>query len=137
MGASCERIRGIDVEYDLSYLVEYLKIPKKQHENFSNVLREAVILLPEVNVIITDELGYYSGYELIIPISEETYKLIKTKKMHAYELTASHIVGPKFQDKPIFFGYILTADCNDNIQYLVGHLLSYFKKMNAKSYLKN
>ncbi len=137
MDESCERIRGIDVEYDLSYLVKRLKIPKKHHKDFSNILREATILLPEVNVIITDELGYYSGYKLIIPISEDAHKLIKTKKIHTYELNPSHIVDPKFQLKPIFFAYGITADCNDNIQYLVGHLLSYFKKMNAKSYLKN
>jgi transcriptional regulator with XRE-family HTH domain len=135
MNIKTSRIRTIDIDYDFGYLMTYMNISKRFHKNLFNVFREASLICPEMNLIITDELGYYAGYSIVLPLSKETYRLIRSKEKKMEELIIQDIVNYKFQEKPHFISFNLSADCNENIQYLVGRRLNFFKNLVSKDYI--
>ena len=135
MNEKTSRIRTIDVDYDFEYLMTYMNIPKKFHKNLLYVIGEASLICPQINLIITDELGYYSGYSIVLPVSKGAYRKIRNKEKKMEELNIQDIVNYEFQEKPHFISFNLKADCNENIQYLVGRRLSFFKNLDLIDYI--
>jgi len=131
---STDRIRTISVENDLEYIMEFLHLPNSKRREAYNILREAIILLPELNLIITDQYGNYSGHIIMLPISISDFNKIKNKEIVIEELNISNLVNPKTQKEPVFFAYDITADCNDNIYYLLNHGLQYFINLDNQNY---
>ena len=72
MDQATHRIRKFDHETDIDYLEKYMQFHKRINRNLSEVIKESSRLLPEMNLIITDDSGYYSGHSLIFPISRCT-----------------------------------------------------------------
>lgn len=135
MNAKTDRLRAIDLDYDFEFLMNAMQISEAYHKSMKALLKEALFHLPEGNMLITDELGFYAGFSLVLPISEKAYLDVKSQKIKPDELNETHIVDPSFQEKCIYLSFQLTADSNDNIQYLVGALLVFFDKINEKDYL--
>ncbi len=129
------RIRTLDHESDIDYLERYMQFHKKINRNLSEAIKEATRILPEMNLIITDDSGYYSGHSLIFPIKEGTYERLRSRQMDESELTVDDLVHPGQMDKPIYYGFDITADCNDNIFYIVAQLLRVIRESSGKNYL--
>ena len=135
MGISTERLRKMDLSYDFDFVVNAMAIPQEFYKNLKEVFREAIFHLPELNLIITDELGNYSGFSIILPINQDAYELMKQGGLSANNLEVKHIQDQNFQEIKTFFCFKLTADSNDNMQYLIGAVLSYFKTLNEQDYV--
>lgn len=129
------RVRPFDYETDIDYVVKYMKFHKQINRNLSEVIREASRLLPELNLIITDDSGYYSGHALIFPVRPETYEKLKTREMSESELTVKDLIPHRKLDQPIFFGFDITADSNDNMFYINSHLLRFLRDKPNQDYL--
>ena len=129
------RIRTLDHESDIDYLERYMQFHKKINRNLSEAIKEATRILPEMNLIITDDSGYYSGHSLIFPIKEVTYERLRSRKMDESELTVDDLVHPGQMDKPIYYGFDITADCNDNIFYICGELFRVIRDKFETDYL--
>jgi len=129
------RIRLLDHEADIDYLERYMQFHKKISRNLSEVIRESARLLPEMNLIITDDSGYYSGHSLIFPIKRETYDRLRSREMRESELTVEDLVHPDRMKRPIYYGFDITADCNDNIFYITGQLLRVTRGRPDQDYL--
>ena len=58
-----KRIRKIDFDFDIRYIIRFLEL-KNNNSHLINrqVLAEGIKLLPELNLIITDDSGYYAGH---------------------------------------------------------------------------
>lgn len=130
-----QRIRILDHESDIDYLERYMQFHKKISRNLSEVIKEATRLLPEMNLIITDDSGYYSGHSLIFPIKESCYERLRSQETDESELTVDDLIHPDHMARPIFYGYDITADCNDNIFYIVAQLLRVLRENSEKDYL--
>lgn len=135
MNAKTDRIRAIDLDYDFEFLMNAMQISEVCHKSMLALLKEALFHLPKVNMLITDELGFYAGFSLVLPISEKAYLDLKSQKIKPDELNETHIVDPDFQEKCIYLSFHLTADSNDNIQYLIGAILVFFDQIKEKDYL--
>ncbi len=135
MNVKSERIRTIDLDLDYNYLKNSLQISEIFQKSLLEAFREAVIHIPEANIIITDELGFYGGFSIVLPIAKEAYQDLRNQRIKWYELNHSHIVDPVFNENCIYFGLQLRADSNDNIQFLIGALLVFFDSINDKDYL--
>ena len=135
MDRTTTRMREMNLEYDFEYLMNYMDIPEEHHFNLRKVIRESIKLLPELNQIITDELGFYAGFSLIVPISIDARELLRNQELRSEQLTTDHVKDYRFLEKPVFFVFNLSADCNDNIQYLVGNMLSFFQKNDHLDYI--
>jgi transcriptional regulator with XRE-family HTH domain len=130
-----KRIRTIDFEKDIEYIVKYMQFHKIISKNIANVIEESIKLLPEMNLIITDDSGYYSGHSLIFPIKQLTYENLRTRKMNESELKVDDLINYKTIKKPIFYCFDFTADCNDNIYYIANHLFRVLRKKHDQNYL--
>lgn len=135
MNESTNRIRTIDIDYDFDYLMTYMGISKNLHKNLYKLIDEASKICPELNLIITDELGYYAGYCIVFPVSDVAYQKIRNRALKMEDIKVKDLINYKFQKKPSFINYNLRADCNENIQYLVGRVLNFFKNSEVKDYV--
>lgn len=130
-----QRIRTLDHESDIDYLERYMQFHKKINRNLSAVIKESSRILPEMNLIITDDSGYYSGHSLIFPIKESTYQRLRSRKMNETELMVDDLARPGQLKRPIYYGFDITADCNDNIFYVSAHLMRVLREKPEKDYL--
>ena len=131
-----QRIRTLDHETDIDYLEKYMQFHKRISRNLSEVIKESARRLPDMNLIITDASGYYSGHSLIFPISEEAYRRLRSKQMKESELTLNDL-DKKNQEgsRRIYYGFDITADCNDNMFFLVGQLMRTLRDKPDHDYL--
>ncbi len=129
------RIRPLDHETDIDYLERYMQFHKKINRNLSEVIRESTRLLPKMNLIITDDSGHYSGHSLIFPIRTETYERLRSRQMDESELTIEDLIEPSRMERPIYYGFDITADCNDNIFYISGQLLRVIRDDPQQDYI--
>ena len=135
MANSTDRIRAFDFEKDFEYILKYMHFHKNIPNNIRQVIRESIRLIPEMNLIVMDESGFYSGHSLVFPIAEQTYNKIKSKEMSENEITITDLVNYKTQDQVILYGFDITANCNDNIFYLFNQLLRSFRDLHNQNYL--
>ena len=135
MDKSTKRIRAFDFENDFEYILKYMHFHKNIPNNIRQVIRESIRLIPEMNLIVTDESGFYSGHSLVFPIAKETYERLKSKEISENDITISDLVNYKTHDQIILYGFDITADCNDNIFYLFNQLFKFFRDLSNQNYL--
>jgi len=131
-----KRIRIIDFDFDIRYIIRFLEL-KNNNSHLINrqVLYEGVKLLPELNLIITDDSGYYAGHSFFLPITLSAYEKLKDKKISKEQLTIEDLANYKTQDQSIFFNYDTNADCNDNFYYMNAAILTFFHNLKNKNYI--
>lgn len=135
MDITTKRVRTIDYDIDIDYIVKHMQFHKPVSRNIANIIRESIKLLPELNLIIEDGSGYYSGHNLVFPISQSAYEKLKDRKMSENELNIDDVVNYKTQNKPIFFAFDITADCNDNLYYIANQLFRFMRDIPNQDYL--
>ena len=135
MDQATHRIRQFDHETDIDYLERHMQFHKRINRNLSEVIKESSRLLPEMNLIITDDSGYYSGHSLIFPISERAYMRLRSKEMNESELTLDDLAAPVAGMHRIYYGFDITADCNDNMFFLIGQLFRVIRDDPEQDYL--
>lgn len=130
-----KRIRTLDYDSDIEYIVRYMQFHKKITKSLREVIREAVRLLPEMNLIITDDSGYYSGHSLIFPLKPEAYEKLRSRQLNEQQLTVNDLTIHRKLERPIFFGFDITADNNDNNFYLTSQLFRFVRDKPNQKYL--
>lgn len=130
-----KRLRTFDFDSDIDYIVKYMKYHKNVTRGLREVIRESARLLPEMNLIITDDSGYYSGHSLVFPLKPEAYEKLKTRKMNEDELSVNDLIAHRKLERPIFHGFDITADSNDNIFYITAELLRFVRDKPNQNYL--
>jgi len=123
-----DKIRPIETEKDIDFIIRYTLAQKDSLKNISKlVIREAIRLLPELNLLVTDEQGNYAGHSLYFPLTNEAYKLVKEQKLMEKNITLEHLVDYTEQSPPIFYCHSITADCNENFFFIIGSVLKFYR----------
>ena len=131
-----KQLRPIDFDYDKKYLGKFIKKANKDsHILNEDLLKRATVLLPELNNILTSESGFYSGHSIILPLKESAYQKLKNKTLQNKDLNESDLVNFRNLDKPIFYNYDISADCNYTYYYLATAFLRFFKEHDNTDYL--
>ena len=131
-----KQLRPIDFDYDKKYLRRFIKKEEKDsHILNEGLLKRAITLLPELNNIFTSESGFYSGHSIILPLKESAYQKLKNRTIQNKDLNESDLVDYRNLDKPIFYSYDFSGDCNDTIYYIIAAFLRFFKEIAEKDYL--
>jgi transcriptional regulator with XRE-family HTH domain len=131
-----KQLRPIDFDYDKKYLRKFIKKANKDsHILNEDLLKRATVLLPELNNILTSESGFYSGHSIILPLKESAYQKLKNKTLQNKDLNESDLVNFRNLDKPIFYNYDISADCNYTYYYLATAFLRFFKEHDNTDYL--
>jgi transcriptional regulator with XRE-family HTH domain len=89
------------------------------------IIAAAAKLLPELNMIMYDNAGYYAGHIVVFPIKHSSYLKLREQKMVEGELDVTDLTNYKNEDIPIFYAYSGYADCNENIHYILNSLISF------------
>lgn len=131
-----QRIRNINNDEDINNIIRFINLQKNDQKSTSKeLIRKAVRVLPELNLIITDTSGNYAGHCVYFPLSEETYLKIKSKKIKENELKVEDLVNFKEQKTPVFYCHSITADCNENFFYIIGEVLMFFRDSKLENYI--
>lgn len=135
MNRNTDRIRTLDYDRDMDTVASNMRLHKEIGGSLKEVIRESARLLPEMNLVILDDSGFYSGHALIFPIRDEAYEKLRSRKMTDKEFRPEDLNDPKLRDRPVFYGFDITADCNDNIYYLVGKLFRALQRIPIEDYV--
>lgn len=133
-GVTNPNIRKIDIDLDKGYLGRFLSFQKDIPRNLANAAIKAFRILPEMNLISTDDSGFYSGCAIIFPIKYETFEKIKNKEIREEDISESDIVNYKNEKSPYFYSYQVTADNNHDMFFLVNELFNFFRKISDIDY---
>ncbi len=133
---STPRIRPIQYESDFENIIRFTAL---QHNPLKStnikLMMEAAKLLPELNIIILDQSGYYSGHCVYFPLSLTTYHDIRSRAIQEFDLQPEHLVNYRHQDTPVFYCHSITADCNENFFYIIGTVLKFYRDTPLKNYV--
>jgi len=132
---SNNNVRQIDYDFDIKYLKKYLDFQKNVPKNILLAIQKAIKILPELNLIVTDDSGYYSGHCIIFPINMETYEKIKNKEITEEQITVNNLVDYKNEETYVFYNYDITADNNYNLYYLLNRNLEFYSKISTTNYI--
>ena len=136
MHIKTDRIHKIDFNKDVDYLLKVLQSQKVSlGYGKRELINEAIKLLPELNIIITDESGYYSGHSIFLPLKGEVYTKLKAKEITEDQSKPNDLTNYKTQTTPFFYLYDITVDCNDNAYYLLNSIFRFFSKLEDHHYI--
>ncbi len=123
-----DRLKPINSQEDIDNIIRYVELQHYPDKTTNrNLLKSAAELLPELNVIIFDEDGNYSGHCACLPISKRSYEKLRNKTIKENNLLTSDLVNYQTQQEPIFFCHSITADCNENFFFILGALLKFHR----------
>ena len=130
------QIRSIEPEKDIVILRRDLKTQKLAETPLKlNLLKRAQELLPELNLIIMDGFDNYSGHSIFFPISALCHRKLVRREIRPDQIQVEDLVNYKNRERPVFFNYDVTADCNDNIYFLSHQILKFFVDLPTEDYL--
>ena len=130
------RIRPIESKTQIEDVIRFTELQKNPLKTKNiELIWEASKLLPELNLIIYDQSGYYSGHCVYFPLSLETYNKIKNRDIEEHQLQPQDLVNYKAQDCPVFYCHSITADCNENFFYIIGAVLKFYRDTPFENYL--
>jgi len=130
-----ERMRAIKHESDLEEVIRCCMVQKHISKSINKeLILKAVDLLPELNFILFDTSGFYSGHCVFLPISQKCYQKIKNKSITEDEISVDQIIDYKTEENPVFYAYDLNADCNENIIFIISAVLQFFNELPNKNY---
>jgi len=131
-----KRIRSIEFESDIDNILRYTgfqyNTPKKIKRE---LIKEATRLLPELNLIIFDDAGYYAGHSVFFPLKFDIYQKLRNREMVEGDISLNDLVDIKNTKMPVFHNYDMAADCNENIYYIFGSAIRYIRDHAPKDYL--
>lgn len=136
MNEPTDRLRTIKHDSDIEDILRCSLI----HKHITKPIRRelilrAVDLLPELNFIIFDNSGYYSGHCVCFPLNRSYYDKIRDRSLKEENLSERNFINYNNENTPVFYIYDINTDCNENLFYIAGALLNFFKNLNNKNYL--
>jgi len=130
-----KRVRTIEFKSDIDNILRYSQFQHHLKKPLNRqLIIEAVKNLPEINLVIVDDTGYYSGHCVVFSINGDTYKKLKNHEISEEDITIRDLTDFRKEPKPILYFYDVTADCNENVFYIAGAVLKFFKELQDKDY---
>ncbi len=127
---STNRIRTIEYDSDIDNVLRCALIQQHIIKTIDrDLIKKAISILPELNLIMFDTSYYYSGHCVFLPLSKSCYEKLKNREIHELDITINDLVDYKKEETPIFYAYDINSDCNENLFYLSGQIIKFFKNV--------
>lgn len=134
--STTKRIRPIQHESDIENILRYTNFQYSTSKPIDpSLIWEAVRLLPELNLYLEDDAGFYAGHSVIFPLHYESYLKLRDREIQEGDLTLSDLVDPKEVEKQVYHSFDITADCNENGHYIIGRIMKYFRDEQSGDYI--
>lgn len=129
------RSRPIAHQSDLDHILNYFKhFYEEVNTIHKDMIMEAARIAPALNQILFDTSGYYAGHCIAFPIKRDIYNKLKGKEMMEEALDINCLTTVKPGEETLFYFYNITADCNENMFYILCPLLKYFQEFESGNY---
>jgi transcriptional regulator with XRE-family HTH domain len=130
------RLRNINTAEDIENILRFTNLQNNPLKNTNKkLIFDTAKKFPELNLIILDQSGHYSGHCVYFSISLNTYQQIKNKTLIETELDTHHLVDYRTQETPVFYCHSITADCNENFFFMIGEVLKFYRDTPLKDYI--
>jgi len=132
MNTLSDRLRTISHDSDIDDIIRCSLVQKHISKPISReLISKAIGLLPELNLILFDNSGYYSGHSVFFPLKRSVYNRIRDRSLKEEDLTVQDFVGNEKEINPVYYAYDMNADCNDNMFLIIGAIMKYFKELSC------
>jgi len=136
MDYATERLRTIKHDSDIDDIIKCALVQKEISKPIrKDLIFKAIELLPELNNIMFDASGYYSGHCVVFPLSQACYQRIRNKTIKEEDLSEHNFIDYRKEENPVFYMYDINADCNENLFYIVGSVMKFFNELTNKNYV--
>ena len=130
-----KRVRTTELKTDIDSILLYSQFLHNQKKPISKqMIAETAKILPELNLLIVDDTGHYSGHCVVFPINKNTFQKLKKQEILEGELCINDLTDFRKEKESYFHFYDITADCNENVFYIAGVVLKFFKERQNKDY---
>jgi len=130
-----ELIHLIANDSDVEFVTDIQEMNNNPKPVKAELVKEAAKLLPELNLMLVDQSGYYAGHISVLPLKYSSYKKIRERKMDEGALQCTDLSSNFTKAPLVFYFYSLYADSLENSYHLINRLLSYFKEKKFDDYL--
>ncbi len=130
-----ERISLLSRDTDVEFVADIQEMSKNPKPIQDGLIKMAAQLLPELNLVLHDQSGFYAGHITVLPLKYPAYEKIRKREMNENQLSPADLAGSLTGKPLVFYFYSLYADSLANSYYLMNRLLSYFKEHKFKNYL--
>lgn len=130
-----DRIHLIANDSDVEFITDIQEMNNNLKPIKGEVVREASRLLPELNLVLHDQSGYYAGHIAVFPLKYSSYRKIREREIQEGVLTIADLATSPDEDPLVFYFYSLYADSLANAYNLINRLLLFFKEKKFSNYL--
>lgn len=129
-----ERIYTISTEKDLDFISRIQTLQGNKYPLWKELIIHSARILPELNLILKDQAGFYAGHITILPLKKEAYQKIKDKKITESDLDLSDLTSDLDSNKMVYYFYSLYADTLGHSYFLMKGIFNYFKDLKLQDY---
>lgn len=123
-----DRVRTIQFDSDIENIIRCVSIQHHINKPLNKeVIKKAISILPELNLVMFDASNYYSGHSVFLPLSNDCFMKLRNREMVEENIEVSDLVDYKKLEKPIFYAYDINSDCNENLFYISSKIITFFK----------
>ena len=130
-----ELIHSIANDSDVKFVTDIQEMNNNPKPIQAELVKEASKILPDLNLMLTDQSGYYAGHISILPLKYTSYKMIREREMDEGALRCIDLSSDLTAEPMVFYFYSLYADSLENSYHLMNRMLSYFSEKKFKDYL--
>ena len=125
-----DRLHTIEYDSDIDNIIRCSLFQKEIFKPIhKDIIKRAIQLLPDINLVIHDSSGYYSGHSIFFPLTMNLYQKIRNRTLKEEDITVNDLVDYKNVENPVFYAYDIQTDCNENLFFIGGKIMSFFEKL--------
>lgn len=129
------RFNLISKESDIEFVTYIQKLNKNNRPLKAELIMKAARVLPELNVVLYGQSGFYSGHSTVLPLKYDSYLKIRNQEIKEGDLKTSDL-EPDLSGNPlVFYYYSVYADSAENYYYILNRLLTYFQRNKFENYI--
>jgi hypothetical protein len=130
-----DRFHLISNESDIDFVTYIQKLNKNNKPLKAELIKKAASILPELNVVLYGQSGFYSGHITVLPLKYDVYLKIRNHEIKESDLKNSDLDYDLTENPLVFYYYSVYADSADNYYYIINRLLTYFQRNKYENYI--
>jgi transcriptional regulator with XRE-family HTH domain len=130
-----ESIRLISKDTDIEFIADIQQINKNAKPIKPALINEAAKILPELNLVLSDQSGFYAGHITILPLKYNAYLKLREREIDESAITLADLSHTFDKNILVFYFYSLYADNLENAYSLMNRVLGYFREKQFKNYI--
>jgi transcriptional regulator with XRE-family HTH domain len=130
-----DRFHLISKQSDIEFVTYIQKLNKNIRPLKAELIRKAAKILPELNVVLLGQSGFYSGHITILPLKYDTYLKIRNHEIKESDLKTTDLDFDLSESPLVFYYYSVYADSAENYYYILNRLLTYYQRNKFNDYI--